>query len=64
MIERGQDRRQTVAWFSSIPGERRRTNYDRRGRAADPAMPGTVRPGFGEAMPREERRWLPAAGTE
>lgn len=64
MIERGQDRRQTVAWFSSIPSERRRPGYDGRGRAPVPAQRGTVRPGFGEAAPREERRRVPAAGLE
>lgn len=63
MIERGQDRRQTVAWFSSIPSERRRKGYDRRGRVV-PAFPGSVRPGFAEAAPREERRRVPEAGME
>lgn len=60
MIERGQDRRTTVAWFSSIPSERR---YDRRGRIV-PVLPGAVRPGFAEAAPREERRRVPETGTE
>lgn len=63
MIERGQDRRQTVAWFSSIPSERRRKDYDRRGKVV-PALPGSVRPGFGEATPREERRHVPETGLE
>lgn len=64
MIERGQDRRQTVAWFSSIPSERRRKGYERRGRAPVIVQAGMVRPGFGEAVPREERRRMPASGME
>jgi hypothetical protein len=65
MIERGQDRRRGVSsHFSSPMNNRRRPEYDRRGRAAVPAMSGTVRPGFAEAAPREERRRYLDAGME
>ena len=64
MIERGQDRRQRVAWFSSIPSERRRTDYERRGRVAAVPMPGAVRTGFAEAPPLIERRRAPDSGLE
>lgn len=39
---------------------------DRRNRPAAtvPAMPGTIRPGPGEAAPLKERRRVPGAGME
>lgn len=65
MIERGQDRRNGVSsYFTSPVNNRRRPGYDRRGSAAVPVVPGTLRPGFGEAAPRVERRRYPDAGLE
>lgn len=64
MITRGQDRRCSSAWFSSLTHDRRRPGYDRRGRRADPATPGTVRPGFAEAAPSAERRKYLDSGME
>lgn len=64
MIERGQDRRRARAWYSSLTHDRRRQGYDRRDRGGASAMPGMVRPGFGEAQPVRERRRFPDAGME
>jgi hypothetical protein len=67
MIERGKDRRQSRAWFSSLTHDRRRA--DRRACAtplrwpAD-ALPGAIRPGVGEAAPARERRKVPESGME
>lgn len=67
MIERGKDRRQSRAWFSSLTHDRRRA--DRRACAAPlewpaAAMPGAIRPGVGEVAPARERRRVPGAGEE
>jgi hypothetical protein len=62
MMERGQDRRQGQKQFYDAISDRRRP-IDRRGRAV-PAMPGSVRPGFGEAPPPRERRRVPESGME
>lgn len=65
MIDRKQDRRASQALFYDAINDRRRTEYDRRAReAAVPAMPGTIRPGPGEAAPLRERRQVPGAGME
>jgi hypothetical protein len=65
MIERKQDRRQAPALPMAV--EQRRP-FDRRGRheRADvvPALPGTVRPGYGEVPPPRERRQRPESGME
>lgn len=62
MIERGPDRR----WRKRAPGlllADRRDGFDRRALVV-PAIAGTVRPGFGEAAPRIERRRQPACGMD
>jgi hypothetical protein len=68
MTERGKDRRQRRASFSSLTHERR-CGFDRRACAvplawpAD-ALPGAIRPGVGEAVPTRERRRVPESGME
>jgi hypothetical protein len=68
MIERGKDRRQQRAWFSSLTHDRRR-GVDRRACAvpltwpAD-ALPGAIRPGVGGTAPACERRRVPESGME
>jgi hypothetical protein len=68
VIERGKDRRQRRAWFSSLSHDRRRC-VDRRACSmplawpAD-ALPGAIRPGVGEAVPTRERRRVPESGME
>lgn len=67
MIERGKDRRQQRAWFSSLTHDRRRA--DRRACAAPlewpmAALPGAIRPGVGEVAPLRERRRVPGTGEE
>jgi hypothetical protein len=66
MIERGADRRRGVSsYFTSPVNDRRRPQYERRvGATAAQVRPGTVRPGVGEAAPREERRRVPGGGME
>jgi hypothetical protein len=65
MKERGAGRRQLRAWFASPVNDRRRPQYERRvGATAARGMPGTVRPGFGEAVPHDERRRVPGGGME
>lgn len=65
MIERQQDRRNSQALFYDAVTDRRRHEYDRRAREATvPAVPGTIRPGPGEAAPPRERRQVPGAGME
>jgi hypothetical protein len=67
MIERGKDRRQQRAWFSNLSHDRRR-GVDRRACATpltwSAPVPGTIRPGVGEAAPVRERRRVPEAGME
>ena len=68
MIERGKDRRQLRAWFSSLTHERR-CGFDRRACAVpltwvSDALPGAIRPGVGEAAPARERRRVPESGME
>lgn len=67
MIERGKDRRQRRAWFSSLTHDRRRA--DQRSCAATlvwpaDALPGAIRPGVGEVAPARERRRVPESGME
>jgi hypothetical protein len=64
MIERKADRRRGVSsYFSSPTNDRRRPNYERRV-GAQPAVPGVVRPGVGEAVPPVERRRYLDGGME
>jgi hypothetical protein len=51
-------RREQLPFYDAI--------VDRRERPAkaEPAMPGTVRPGYGEVPPPRERRQRPEAGME
>jgi len=62
MIERKQERRSMPG-----PGDRRSNSEQKAGldwADVEPAIPGTVRPGFGEAAPRVERRARPESGME
>jgi len=68
MIERGKDRRQSRAWFSSLTHERR-CGFDRRACTVplewpSATLPGAIRPGVGEVAPVRERRRVPGAGEE
>lgn len=64
MVERGADRRRGVSsYFSSPVNDRRRAQYERRVGGA-PAVPGSIRPGVGEAAPLVERRRVPESGME
>jgi len=63
MRKRGPDRR----WHARGPGlllPERRDGFDRRQMESVPAMPGTIRPGVGEALPPRERRRYPDSGME
>lgn len=64
MIERKADRRRGVSSYFTAPvNDRRRPNNERRvGVVA--AIPGSIRPGPGEALHFGERRRFPDAGTE
>jgi hypothetical protein len=65
MLERGQDRRQGQRLFYDAISDRRRLDYDRRGRATPLLrVRGTIRPGADEVPPREERRRVPESGME
>lgn len=62
------ERRQCRDWLMSLVGVRRQ-DRDRRARPASatgpvPAIPGTVRPGYGESAPPRERRQRPESGME
>jgi len=69
MIERGQDRRRHGARSWPVPGDRRQDAAREEAPALDwsdavPAIPGTVRPGYGEVAPPRERRQRPETGSE
>ncbi len=63
MIPRGHDRRWRVRSPEQLLPDRR-DGFDRRATRSLPVPRAAVRIGFGEALPREERRRFPEAGME
>jgi len=63
VIPRGPDRR----WRTRSPEQllpERRDGFDRREMRSVPVPPAAVRIGFGEALPRSQRRRFPESGME
>jgi hypothetical protein len=64
MIERKTNRRKGASsYFTSPENDRRRLSYERRV-GGEPAAPGVIRPGVGEAKPPVERRRYLDGGME
>lgn len=63
MKERGPDRRSPRGQFVSPVADQRRPQFERRV-GGEPAAPGVIRPGVGEAKPLVERRRYLDGGME